>query len=209
MGVMGILMLATAGIRAQRPDTLFVSQPIPDSIFQRMQGRSFPKSCTIGRNELRYLRLSYCDRDGKTQQGEMVCNKAIANALIDIFRQLYLAKYPIERMQLIDDYYADDQRSMTANNTSCFNFRFVSGTHTISKHGMGMAVDINPLYNPYVVNGRVEPIGGKKWAYNRERRKDIPMKIDHNDLCYKLFRKHGFRWGGDWKSRKDYQHFVR
>lgn len=209
MGIMSFLLALSVGMRAQQVDTLFAAYPIPDSIFSRMQGRSFPKSCTIERSELRYLRLSYCDRKGNTRQGEMICNKSIARDLVDIFRQLYLVRYPIERMQLIDDYDADDQRSMTANNTSCFNFRFVSGTRRISKHGMGMAIDVNPLYNPYVVNGRVEPVGGKKWAYNRERRRDIPMKIDSNDLCYRLFRQHGFRWGGNWTNRKDYQHFEK
>ena len=33
--------------------------------------------------------------------------------------------------------------------------------------------------------------------------------IDRNDLCYRLFVKHGFTWGGSWRSLKDYQHFER
>lgn len=196
-------------VSASDVDTLFAAYPVPDSIFQRMQGRSFSKTCTLDRSELRYLRLSYCDKNGQMQQGEMVCNKAIAKDLVDIFRQLYIARYKIERMQLIDDYDADDERSMTANNTSCFNFRFISGTRKISKHGMGMAVDVNPLYNPYIVCNRVEPAQGRKWAFRREQRKDIPMKIDRSDLCYRLFTKHGFRWGGNWTNRKDYQHFEK
>ncbi len=194
---------------AQRLDTCFQSHLIPDSIFQRMQGRSYKADCTVPRSELRYLRLSYVDAKGQTRQGEMVCNRQIASDLVDIFRQLWKAGYRIERMQLIDDYDADDQRSMEANNTSCFNFRTISGTHTISKHGRGLAVDVNPLYNPYVRNGRVEPTGGRKWAFNRERRKDIPYKIDTADLCYKLFLQHGFQWGGSWRNSKDYQHFEK
>jgi len=194
---------------AQRLDTCFQSHLIPDSIFHRMQGRSYKADCTVPRSELRYLQLSYVDAEGQTQQGEMVCNRLIANDLLDIFRQLWKAGYRIERMQLIDDYDADDQRSMEANNTSCFNFRNISGTSTISKHGRGMAIDVNPLYNPYVRNGRVEPTSGRKWAFNRERRKDIPYKIDSSDLCYKLFRKHGFQWGGNWRNSKDYQHFEK
>lgn len=194
---------------AQRLDTCFQSHLIPDSIFQRMQGRSYKADCTVPRSELRYLRLSYVDAKGQTRQGEMVCNRQIASDLVDIFRQLWKAGYRIERMQLIDDYDADDQRSMEANNTSCFNFRTISGTRTISKHGRGMAIDVNPLYNPYVRNGRVEPTGGRKWAFNRERRKDIPYKIDTADLCYKLFLQHGFQWGGSWRNSKDYQHFEK
>ena len=195
------------------PDTVFTSQPIPDTVFLRMKGKSYPDGCTVPRSELRYLRLSYCNAEGLTQTGEMVCNKAIAADLVDIFRQLWLAGYRIERMRLIDDYDADDQRSMEANNTSCFCYRTVSGTQTLSKHAQGLAVDVNTLYNPYIFTRqgktRIEPRGGRKWAYNRDKRTDIPYKIDHHDLCYRLFLAHGFRWGGDWRTAKDYQHFER
>lgn len=188
----------------------FTISVIPDSIFVRMSGKSFPKNCVVLRSSLRYLRLSYWGKDNQPHVGEMICNKAIANDLVDIFKQLYVAKYTIERMELVDNYGASDEKSMTANNTSCFNFRYVSGTKTVSKHGQGMAVDINPLYNPCVSSsGKVEPAAGKAYANNRSTRSDIPMKIDRNDLCYKLFIAHGFRWGGAWKSKKDYQHFQK
>ncbi len=198
---------------SQAQDTCFVSHPIPDSVFARMQGKSFAEGCTVGRGELRYLSLSYCDAGGETRQGEMVCNRAIAADLVDIFRELWKAGYRIERMRLVDDYDADDQRSMGDNNTSCFNFRYISGTRTVSKHGCGMAVDINPLYNPYVYtrNGKrgVEPKEGAPYADHREERADIPYKLCHGDLCWRLFAQHGFRWGGDWTHNKDYQHFER
>ncbi len=213
MGRWRLLMLVLLPTLLWAQDTCFVSLPIPDTVFARMQGKSFAAGCTVSRSELRYLRLSYCDAEGMTRQGEMVCNKAIAADLVDIFRTLWLAGYRIERMRLIDDYEADDQRSMAANNTSCFCFRYVSGTRTVSKHGRGMAVDVNPLYNPYVYSRggqmKVEPAQGQNYATNRDARSDIPYKIDHNDLCYKLFSQHGFRWGGDWKRSKDYQHFEK
>ncbi len=204
-----LIIFLTCPVRGQKLDTCWTSSLIPDSIFLRMKGKSYGASCTIPRSELRYLKLSYKDKLGKTQSGEMVCNKAIASDIIDIFRQLWLADYRIECMRLIDDFDAVDEKSMQANNTSCFNFRKVSGSNTISKHGKGMAVDVNPLYNPCVRSSRVEPKTGKKWAYRRSTRNDIPMKIDHNDLCYRLFKAHGFKWGGDWRSLKDYQHFEK
>ena len=143
--------------------------------------------------------------------GELVCNKAVAADFIDIFRTLYDARYPIERMVLIDNYNAQDDPSMEANNSSCFNFRFIAGTTTLSNHSMGMAIDINPLYNPYVkqrTNGTlyVSPESGRPYA---DRNRQFDYKIDHNDLCYKLFKQHGFTWGGDWTSLKDYQHFEK
>ncbi len=211
--VLTIIAMALLPLATLAQDTCFTAQPIPDAVFQRMQGKSFPTGCTTKRSDLRYLRLSYCDMEGHTRQGEMVCHKSIAADLVSIFRQLWLAGYRIGSMRLIDDFDADDQLSMANNNTSCFCFRTVSGTQTVSKHGRGMAVDINPLYNPYIYSrsGKnvVEPKEGAPYARNRDQRSDIPCKIDRQDLCYRLFRQHGFKWGGAWTRSKDYQHFER
>lgn len=186
------------------------ASPIPDEIWDKMQGKSIPKHCTTPRSSLRYLQVMHNDKNGKPQIGELICNKSIAKDLIEIFRELFNAGYRIERIELIDEYNADDRLSMEANNTSCFNFRLMTGSRTkVSKHGLGLAIDINPLYNPYVKGNKVEPETGRKYAYNRKSRNDIPMKIDTNDLCCKLFIKHGFRWGGAWNSSKDYQHFEK
>ena len=142
----------------------FSYSPIPDAIFEIMKGKSFKTVCTIPREELSYLRIRYVDLQGKTQDGEMVVNRRIAETVLSIFQELYAAKYPIEKIRLVDHYDADDERSMTDNNSSSFNFRFISHTTKVSKHGMGAAIDINPLYNPYVkmVNGKlsIEPAAG-------------------------------------------------
>lgn len=184
--------------------------PVDDARFARMQGKSFKAECPLPREELRALRVLHYDFDERIRIGELICNRAIADDLLAIFRALYDARYPIARMVPIDAYDADDERSMEANNASCFNFRFIAGTRRISKHGRGMAVDINPIYNPCVRErgGRllVEPAAGAPYA---DRRRDFPGKIDRNDLCCKLFLAHGFTWGGDWQSLKDYQHFEK
>lgn len=189
----------------------FVAEKIPDEVFSRMQGKTWKDGSALKRDDYRYLRVLHRNADGMTQTGEMICNKMIADKLVKIFRQLYDAHYRIERMVLIDNYDADDERSMTANNTSCFNYRVVKGSKTLSRHALGLAVDINPLYNPYVKKGKrstlIQPAAGRRYAFNRDRRKDISYKIDRNDLAYKLFTAQGFRWGGDWVSLKDYQHF--
>ena len=95
---------------------------------------------------------------------------------------------------------------MAADNTSCFNYRPKTGMRELSKHALGLAVDINPLENPYVRSSRVCPAAGATYA---DRTKDFPHKIDRNDLCYKLFRERGFTWGGAWRSVQDYQHFEK
>lgn len=205
--ILCIVVLQSLVLSAQ----VFIAREIPDSIWARMQGRSYPQECRIARSELRYLELSFVDFDGREHVGQMVCNKQIANDLLYIFRQLYEARYPIASMRLIDDYEADDSRSMASNNTSCFCYRRVAGSKSLSKHSRGMAVDINPLYNPcvYVKSGRVLPPEGNKYAHDRDKRKDIPSKIDTTDLCYRLFVSRGFRWGGTWRTIKDYQHFEK
>ena len=193
-------------------DSCFVARPISDAVFSRMQGKSYKSGCTVPRETLRYLQVLHRNADGKTQLGEVVCNASIANDLLIIFRQLYDAAYPIERMVLIDEYDADDERSMTANNTSCFNFRPVSGSSKLSKHAQGLAIDINPLYNPCLSlgTGKVEPSAGKRYAVERSKITDtkVPL-INTKDLCYRLFRERGFKWGGSWMSKKDYQHFEK
>ena len=189
---------------------VFTSEEIPDEVFARMAGKSYKEDCTVPREDLCYLRISCVGADGSAYIGEMVAAADLAADLLDIFRQLYEAGYPIERMQLIDDYDASDQASMEANNTTCFNFRQIAGSTKLSNHSLGRAVDINPLYNPYVkktASGTIyDPPVAEAYA---DRDKDFPYKIDHDDLCYQLFTAHGFTWGGDWNSVKDYQHFEK
>lgn len=206
-----LLVIALPLLSVAAHGQVFASEEIPDSIWARMQGLSYPQGCGVPRSELRFLQLSHYDFEGNEHVGQMVCNRLIADDLIHIFRKLHEARYPIARMRLIDEYRADDLRSMADNNTSCFCYRPVAGSKQLSKHSRGMAVDINPLYNPclYVRSGRVLPPEGGTYAHNRDRRKDIPGKIDTADLCYRLFTSRGFRWGGSWRSLKDYQHFEK
>ena len=179
-----------------------------------LTAQTFTQAPVDGQPHLRLLRLSHYDRNGNPQVGELVCNKSIANDLIEIFRELYKAKYRIERMETVDKYDGDDERSMTANNTSCYNYRPMTGSQKkLSKHALGLAIDINPLYNPYIHHrtGRIAPLAGKSYATNRDKTKE-PWPgafIKKNDLIYRLFTQHGFTWGGNWKSCKDYQHFEK
>lgn len=201
-----IWLCCTIGAQGQ----VFTSQTIPDSVWTTMQGRTWHDNPYINRSDLRYLRISHYDLEGRIHVGELICNKLIAQKLLAIFRELYRAHYPIQQMRLPDNYGADDERQMRANNTSCFCYRNVSGSKNLSKHARGLAIDINPLYNPYIRYSKkdgsqiVEPATGKPYV---DRKVDFPYKITTNDLCYKLFIKHGFSWGGAWRTMKDYQHF--
>ena len=177
-------------------------------IFARIKGKSYKDNCTVPVSDLRYLHVKHIGFDGQPHDGEIICNKYIADDLLEIFEALYEAEYPIEKIRLVDEYNADDESSMADNNSSSFNFRFISYTTKISKHGYGLAMDINTLYNPYVktVDGKlsIEPANAADYV---DRTQDFPYKIDENDLAYKLFTEHGFEWGGSWRKSKDYQHF--
>lgn len=157
------------------------------------------------------LSVLHVDFEGATHEGVIVCNKAISADLRDIFAELYRQKYPIERIRPISDYGNDDEQSMQANNTSCYCYRPIAGSSKLSKHAQGLAIDINPLYNPCVRRKKdgtllIQPATGKPYA-NRSR--SFRYKITKNDLCYRLFLQHGFRWGGNWRTLKDYQHFEK
>ena len=212
---------AAAGDEAEVPDTAaeseaaepdaeeaFYMTEISDALFARMEGKTFKADCTLPREALRYLHVLHVDGAGEVHEGEMVVNYHIAGDVLEILRKLYEAGYPIERMRLMDEYDADDETAMRDNNSSCFNFRFISHTTRVSKHGLGLAVDINTLYNPYtrMADGVriVEPATGEAYL---DREADFPYKITEGDLCWQLFAEHGFIWGGSWKNRKDYQHF--
>ena len=126
----------------------FYMTEITDEIFDRIKGKSFKDDCTLPREDLRYLHVLHTDIDGNVHEGEMIVNYHIAQDVLDILRELYENDYPIERIRLVDEYDADDEMSMRDNNSSSFNFRFISHTNRVSKHGLGLAVDINTLYNP-------------------------------------------------------------
>lgn len=192
-------------------DETFAAYPVEGTVAKRIKGKSFAKGCTIPMEELRYLILPHFDGKGHVRIGEMICHESIAADLIDIFSQLFVLRYHIESMRLIDDFDANDERSMEANNSSAFCYRVIAGSKKLSTHARGLAVDINPLYNPYVKQKPdrliVSPEAGRPYA--DRSRTDIPMKIDADDPAVTLFKAHGFEWGGDWTTLKDYQHFEK
>lgn len=191
-------------------ESAFYQTDITDSIFRGMIHKSFPTNCTTKREDLSYLHLLHIGFDLRVHEGELIVHKELAADVLNIFYQLYENKYPIEKIKLIDEYEADDHASMRDNNSSGFNFRKIANTNRLSNHSMGRAIDINPLYNPYVryVNNELvcDPKEGMCYM---DRQKEFPYKIDRKGICYQLFCSYGFTWGGDWKNSLDYQHFER
>lgn len=186
---------------------VFKKSEITDDIKTRMEGKSMKENDSITYDDLSYLTITYLDYNGNTVQGEMVVHKKLADEVLDIFKEIYYAKFPIERMRLVDDYDAIDHASMINNNSSAFCYRTIAGTNTVSNHGMGLAIDINPFYNPHVLKSSetVNPPEASKYA---DRTLNAKGMIKKNDVVYKAFTSRGWTWGGDWNN-PDYQHFEK
>lgn len=204
-------IVSLAEIERNGLDTYFTQSYITGDVFLRINENSYREDCVVPLEELRYLQVLHYDFNGNVRKGEIVCNQSISDDLLTIFRRLYENQYPIEKILLVDEYEADDNLSSADNNTSCFNFRTVAGTSSMSLHATGSAIDINPLYNPYVTtdsqgNVSCAPANGRGYM---DRSRSFDHKIDQNDLCYRLFVEYGFTWGGSWSSQPDYMHFSR
>jgi hypothetical protein len=181
--------------------------PVPDEVAARMRGHSWHEGCPIPIAELAYLRVSFVGYDGAVHEGELVVQAQVAREVLDIFRDLFELRYPIEKMQLVDGYGGDDDASMADNNTSGFNCRFVAGKPGVfSKHSYGRAIDVNPRVNPMVVKGQASPQNGATFV---DRRRHAPGLLRMGDKAVTAFIRRGWAWGGAWVSLKDYQHFEK
>jgi hypothetical protein len=171
-----------------------------------LRGRmtSWRRGCPVHLRDLRLVRVTTWGFDRRAQRGRLIVHEDHARAIRHVMRVLYRRKYPIRRMRLIDAYGSDDRRSMAADNTSAFNCRFVAGTRRWSMHAYGLAVDVNPVENPYVAGGHVSPPAGRRYV---DRSTRAPGVIHRRGFVVRAFRRIGWEWGGNWSYPKDYQHF--
>lgn len=203
----------------------FYYEPVSDNLRRYISGISLQASrepasadadsdsafYEISADELRYVHIWHFDFDGNPVEGELICNEYIAQDLVEIFCALYRSEYQLESVRLVEEFDGDDIASMEANNSSCLNYREKTNGSGLSMHAYGLAVDINPYYNPYISyleDGSESVLPAAAAAY-ADRSQRFPYKIDEEDLCCKLFLQHGFIWGGNWNSVKDYQHFQK
>ena len=190
----------------------FYYENLSNEIKIKITGKSFPKEfdenyTKISYDDLKYLNVKYYDFDGKEHKdGELIVNKEVALETLKIFYELYQNKYPIKKIKLVEEYNASDELSMEDNNTSAFNYRIVENSDKLSWHCFGLAIDINPLYNPYILDNEIYPKTALEYT---DRAKNFQGKITHNDLAYQIFKKYNWLWGGDFINSKDYQHFYK
>jgi D-alanyl-D-alanine carboxypeptidase len=165
---------------------------------------SWHPGCPVSLDDLRLLSLSYWGFDHRAHRGSMIVNRSVAHDVVHVFRVLFDERFPTRRMQPVDAYGGDDERSTAADNTFGFNCRPVAGSSSWSQHAYGLAVDVDPLENPEVRGGTVDPAAGARFA---DRSQDLPGMIHPDGEVVRAFRSIGWGWGGTRRSFKDWQHF--
>ena len=164
--------------------------------------RVWSEECPVPMSKLRLLELSHYNFANQVVVGKMVVLDSVAEFVVSIFKELFALKFPIHNIGLVDEYNGDDELSMAANNSSCFNFRKIDGSELLSMHSYGLAIDINPVQNPFIQDNKISPLAGKVFV-NRES-EVVGMVEPIIDIFYK----YGFTvWGGSWTTPIDYHHF--
>jgi hypothetical protein len=167
---------------------------------------SYRAGCPVGPSALRLVRLTYWGYDGQRKWGELVVAAGVVNEINAAFKRFYDARYQFASIRRVEAFGGSDDRSMAANNTSAFNCRRVTGGTAWSEHSYGTAIDVNPVQNPYVSGSTVLPPAGRNWLDRRNPAKEV---IKAGDGWVYTFGVYGWKWGGSWTTKKDYQHFSK
>jgi len=185
---------------------IFTREPLPDHIIEQITGVTFHDTTPFGFEHLTYVTVTHANFQDESQIGHLIVADTVGDEVLEIFQEIYAARFPIHSIVLIDYFDACDYASMVANNSHAFNFRYIAGTNRISRHGYGMAIDINPIQNPYYRNGNIKPAIGEPYLNRSYVR---PGMIIPGDAVYTAFISRGWTWGGNWTSPRDYHHFER
>ena len=167
---------------------------------------SYRAGCPVGPADLRTVRLTYRGFDGRAHVGSLVVNRRVTGDVTRAFRRLYEQDVQIRRMVPVSADHGSDDASMAADNTSAFNCRRAVGSASgsWSMHAYGLAVDVNPRENPYVLGNRVLPPAGRRYL---DRTSVRPGMAVAGGALVRAFESVGWRWGGVWSGSPDYQHF--
>ena len=174
---------------------------IPSDVLARS---SWVPECPVSLEELSYLTMSHFGFDGRFHTGEMIVNAAVAEQVVEIFRQLHEVRFPIEQMRVITKEEIDAHPTGDWNDTTSFVCRPAVGSTSWSQHAYGTGIDINPFHNPYVKGDLVLP----ELASAYVDRDDVRVgMIVPGDVATEAFGEIGWGWGGNWNSLKDWMHF--
>lgn len=179
-------------------------EPLPPEIRAAMTGVTWHEGCPVSLDALRLVHVRYLGPDGAVHAGSLVVHEDEAQAIAGVFDNLLAQGFVIARVAPAYTVGGDDEALMRANITSAFNCRKVAGTSAWSEHSTGKALDLNPLWNPWVHGDQVDPPQAKAYVSRDPSR---PGTITADGPVVAAFAAIGWHWGGNWKSSKDYQHF--
>lgn len=165
---------------------------------------SWRAGCPVHPDDLVAVEFDHFTMDGDIGRGVLIVHRSVAPAVVSTVRAMYGSRFPLTSARPVDDFGGDDDASMAADNSSAFNCRRVAGTSSWSEHAYGLAIDLNPVRNPYVRDGQVEPPAGADWLDRSDVR---PGMLVETGPVVAAFDRIGWGWGGRWSSAKDYQHF--
>lgn len=165
---------------------------------------SWREGCPVGARDLVAVEFDHFTMEGTITRGVLIVHRSAAAGVASVVRAMYGARFPLSSARPIDDFGGDDDASMAADNSSAFNCRRVEGTTSWSEHAYGVAVDLNPVRNPHVSDGAVNPPAGAGWLDRSDVR---PGMVVEDGPVVRAFDRIRWGWGGRWQSAKDYQHF--
>ncbi len=201
----GVVSPAAAPPAAPPPTFQTSARPLTPEERAVMTPLVWREGCPVPLDQLRRVTLSYWRPDGASVEGALVVADTAVESISRAFETLWQLGFPVERMEPIEAFRGDDNASMAANNTSAFNCRdTLDAPGQWSRHSYGTAVDINPLWNPWVRGGKVAPETGRRWA-DRSRRE--PGMFHAGQPAVRAFLDVGWGWGGAWTTLVDSQHF--
>jgi D-alanyl-D-alanine carboxypeptidase len=166
------------------------------------------EGCPVSLDDINRITVKYRTYDRQEKIGHIDVNSAVANDVVQIFRDLFNNDFLINSVTPIEAYGGSDERSIDDDNTSAFNCRPVTGGKRFSQHAYGNAIDLNPYRNPYVVNGKAAKQRKGIGKYVKRDRKVVGVGVIFEDgPAVAAFSQRGWKWGGNWKNPIDYQHF--
>src|SRR5438876_949750 len=113
--------------------------PITEEIFQQMS-YSWKENNPVPLKDLRYITMSHWGFDENVYQGCLIVHEKVAEEVIDIFHEIFEARFPIEKMTFVDVYEGVDEWSAQDNNSYSFCCRpNTSFPNVFSKHSYGLA----------------------------------------------------------------------
>jgi hypothetical protein len=176
-------------------------QAVPADVLARS---SWNKDCPVAAKDLRYVTVSFRGFDGLAHTGELLVNAKAADGLVTVFSKLFAAGFPIERMRISNAEQLFAPPTGDGNSTEVFACRPARGQTEWSEHAYGLAVDVNPFHNPYHKGKVVLPELATAYL---DRAQTRPGMVLPGGPVVKAFAAIGWKWGGDYRSLKDYMHF--